>query len=277
MSEAVHVFVGASPHGMDLESEAVLEYSVRRHASLPVDITWMRASDDPDSPWSGWERTHWATPFSGFRWAVAHVARSLGLPRAIYTDNDVLFLGDIAELWHMDFAGRPIIARGPGRLCVSVWDTETAPDILWPLDRMRSDPQAHQRMSSLIGADQITPLDPAWNCLDGEDVPLEAIKGLHFTDMSTQPAAELADARLRSRGQRTVSAAPRRHWYQGKRRDHRRPDCVDLFHRYYGEASRSRVPGAESRPLEKPGRPGALPELFSPQSEWGLAPFAQLR
>ena len=65
---------------------------------------------------------------------------------------------------------------------------------------------------------------------------MEAIKGLHFTDMSTQPAAVLASARLGSRIQRTASARNYGHWYTGTRHEHSRPDAVDLFHDYFAAA-----------------------------------------
>ena len=65
----VRVFVGCAPNHEDAESQAVLEHSIRKHASLPVDITWMKLSRDPVSPFSGWNTELWPTPFSGFRWA----------------------------------------------------------------------------------------------------------------------------------------------------------------------------------------------------------------
>ncbi len=238
---SIRLFVGASPGGMDLETERVLEHSARKHSSLPVDITWMRA-DASEGPWAGWDRRRWATPFSGYRWAVPEAAGHEG--RAIYMDNDVLVLGDLAELWHADLGGKPIMARWPGRLCVSVFDCASAREVLPSIEAMRGDSGAHARLQDTIGREHIAKLDPRWNCLDGEDMPLEAIKGLHFTDMSTQPAAVLADARLRSAVQRNVSHRPRKHWYQGKRRDHQRRDCVDLFLRYHEEAARAGAPKA---------------------------------
>src|SRR3546814_5908886 len=65
------------PNDCDLEQMMVLEHSLRQHASLPVDINWMQLSSDPQSFWysdsgipAGWHTERWATPFSGFRWAV---------------------------------------------------------------------------------------------------------------------------------------------------------------------------------------------------------------
>jgi hypothetical protein len=92
----IRLFVGCAANHEDLESQAVLEWSIRKHASEPVEITWMRLSRDPASPWSGWATERWATPFSGFRWAIPEVCGFEG--RAIYCDSDVIFMADVAEL-----------------------------------------------------------------------------------------------------------------------------------------------------------------------------------
>lgn len=236
MTEPIAVFVGSSPWSLDAESDLALEYSIRKHASRPVEIVWMRHGDDPSSPWGGWNRECWATPFSGFRWSVAEVALSRGYARAIYTDNDVLFLADIAELWDMDFEGRPVIAREPWRFCVSVWDCEAAALMLPPIAEQKQDSVTNHRLHVKFGDAEITRFPPAWNCLDGEDMAIEAVKALHFTDMSTQPAAELADRRLRELPARNAMRRPRKHWYRGPRNKHRRPEAVALFHQYYREA-----------------------------------------
>lgn len=226
MSERIRLFVGSSPHGMDAETEMALAWSVAKNCSMPVDITWMRATDHRGDLWGGWNREQWATPFSGFRWAVAEAAGGAG--RAIYMDNDLLVLGDLAELWNADMGGKPIMARWPGRLCVSVWDCAAALDILPSIAAMKADPSSHARLQDSIERGYIAKLDPLWNCLDGETVPLDEIKGLHFTDMSTQPAAELAVQRLSGQG--------REHWFRGTRYQHVRPDAVALFHRHVREA-----------------------------------------
>ena len=51
MHNAIRIFVGCDPNDCDLEQMMVLEYSARKHASRPVEITWMRLSRDPASPW----------------------------------------------------------------------------------------------------------------------------------------------------------------------------------------------------------------------------------
>ena len=232
MTDAIQVFVGSAPQGLDAESDMVLEYSLRKHCSAPVDIHWMRTN--ADVPWHGWNQSQWATPFSGFRWAVPAVNLFQG--RAIYLDNDIVILADIAELQNADMQDRPFMARWPGRFCVSVFDCAKAKEVLPSLSVIKSDPGSHAMLQERITQSYIAKLDPLWNCLDGEDVPLDRIKALHFTDMSTQPAAELAAMRLAGRGGRNVSARPNRHWYDGERRTHRRPDCAAMFLSLFQEA-----------------------------------------
>jgi len=48
--EPVRIFVGCDGDDCDLEQMMVLEHSLRRHASLPLSLTWMRLSRDPASP-----------------------------------------------------------------------------------------------------------------------------------------------------------------------------------------------------------------------------------
>ena len=44
MTQTIQVFVGCDPNNCDLEQMMVLEYSLRKHTSHPVNITWMQLS-----------------------------------------------------------------------------------------------------------------------------------------------------------------------------------------------------------------------------------------
>jgi hypothetical protein len=66
LTDRVKLFVGCSANGEDAESQAVLEYTVRKNSSLPVDIVWMKQTHDETSPLYGWSTYTWSTPFSGF-------------------------------------------------------------------------------------------------------------------------------------------------------------------------------------------------------------------
>lgn len=235
----IRVFVGCDPQDCDLEQMLVLEHSLRKHASLPVEIHWMQLSSDPQSFWhsdpttrAGWRTERWATPFSGFRWAVPAFCGYQG--RAIYMDTDTIVLDDIAGLWHAPIRnGAVVLARQHksfNRFCVSLWDCAAAQAHLPALSVLRSDPEAHARCMRHFQQQRqlIDAIDPAYNNIDGEHQPIENIKILHYSDMGTQFSHAHALPRLEAEG--------RRHWFDGKILPHPRRDLADLFERTYAEA-----------------------------------------
>src|SRR5690349_3684211 len=112
----IRLFIGCSGNNEDLESQAVLEWSIRKNTKRETDITWMQLSRDPASPFysdgpHGWQTKFWTTPFSGFRWAIPELCCWEG--QAIYSDSDVIFFADIGELWDQPFRdGKCVIAKG---------------------------------------------------------------------------------------------------------------------------------------------------------------------
>ncbi len=229
MTDTIKLFVGCAPNGEDAESQMVLEYTARKHSSLPIEITWMKHSNDPMSFWYGWESRTWATPFSGFRWGIPAACGYQG--QAIYMDSDMIILADLAELWNNPWDDHSIIQmKGDWRTCVAKWNCERAGKVLPPIDQIKSVPNAHQQLFS--GLQQNPHLqqsfDRQWNNFDGENDPLDQIKILHYTDMSTQPHGKYAMTRLEAEG--------RKHWFDGEFRAHRRPDVEALFDKYYNEA-----------------------------------------
>jgi len=230
----IRVFVGCACNHDDLESQAVLEWSIRKHASEDVAITWMQLSRDSNSPWSGWRTENWATPFSGFRWAIPEVCGFAG--KAIYTDSDVIFLADIAELWNQELApGKVVLAKGGGswRYCVSLWDCKEAHGHIAPLARLKDNPHSHQEMCGYYAKNRhlTQSFEGDWNCLDGEghtNLRDGSLKALHYTDMSSQPQLRYALPRLKAEG--------RKHWFNGKTRPHPRRDVEALFDATLDEA-----------------------------------------
>jgi hypothetical protein len=230
MTDRIKLFVGCAPNGEDAESQMVLEYTAKKHSSLPVDIVWMKHNNpDHNGIWQGWESSTWATPFSGFRWAIPEACNFEG--QAIYMDSDMIILGDLAELWNNPWEdGKIIQMKGDWRTCVAKWHCERAGQVLPPVEQMKKTPTAHQQ---LFGALQQQPqlaqvFDRQWNNFDGENDDLKDIKILHYTDMSTQMHAKYCTSRLEREG--------RKHWFDGEFREHRRPDVQYLFDRYYFEA-----------------------------------------
>jgi hypothetical protein len=116
------------------KAERALEHSLRRNASLDVEIHWMRSGDigfndwsigrKPGLPYSGGS---WSTDFSCFQFAVFELARFDG--RAIYLDVDMVVLGDIAEDWTWK-SNKPWVCP-EGRSEVSVIDCAAFRDLEW--------------------------------------------------------------------------------------------------------------------------------------------------
>lgn len=235
----IKVFVGCDPNDCDLEQMMVLDYSMKKHSSLPVDIHWMQMSRDPNSFWysnpqagEGWRTQTWATPFSGFRWGIPAYCNYEG--QAIYMDADMLVLTDIAKLWNIPFQeGKAVMAKGGGhgwRYCVAKWNCAEAQKYLLPIDRLRAVPEAHQRMMGFFSQNQsiVQPFDSDWNNIDGEHKHIRDIKILHYSDMSTQFTHKYSVPRLKAEG--------KTHWFDGSLMKHPRADLEALFDQYYQEA-----------------------------------------
>ncbi len=239
MEDRIRIFVGCDPNDCDLEQMMVLEYSVRKHASLPADFHWMQLSRDPDNFWFsdperhlGWRTETWATPFSGFRWAVPALCGFEG--RALYMDADMLVLCDLAELWRMPFADGAVLT-GKGRktswrFCLSVWDCARAKAHLPDIGHLRGTPASHQQLMHYFSthSELIQPMHSDYNNVDGEKKPVDAIRVLHYSDMGTQLSHKYAIPRLQQQG--------RAHWFDGAVLAHPRRDLAALFDRYYAEA-----------------------------------------
>lgn len=237
-SEPIKIFVGCDPNNCDLEQLMVLEYSLRKHTEHPVDIHWMQLSHDPESPWysdqvkgEGWNTEKWATPFSGFRWAIPELCDFEG--RAMYMDADVIILCDIAKLWQHPINDKSIvIAKGgkTARLCTCVWDCSKAKNYLLPLNELRRQADGHKSMMQLIKQhpELVTDYQCSYNNIDGEGMAIKEINILHYSDMGTQFSHKYSIPRLAENNQK--------HWFDGKIMPHPRKDLVELFDQYYEEA-----------------------------------------
>ena len=214
MSNAIKMFIGTSSNGEDNEIEAAYEYSLRKNTKHELDIVWMQQTADEDSYWHGWNSKNWSTPFSGFRWGIPQYCNYKG--RAIYTDCDMINLRDIADLWNLEMPeDKWMLARngkrfGGKEFCVILFDCEKfLYNIAHPNEWKHVD-FAHQHyMKFFIDSGHVGDLDARWNCHDGDNLTLNEIWHLHYTDMATQPW--------------------RPEWYVGPKEEHLRKDLVNLF------------------------------------------------
>lgn len=242
MSDTIRLFVGTSANGEDLEAEAVLEYTARKHCSLPLEIHWMRQA--ASGPWSGWKScARGTTTFTSFRWSVPAVCEFQG--RAIYVDVDFFFLGDLADLWTQEIAGSHVmLMKGPdGKLNYSsciLFDCAKCQGHIPSLERLKTLPNAHDEMlgyfrprkETLIGA-QVGD----WNCQAFEKMkgtrpegPLNLgnAQAYHFTRIEHQLHLRYALPRLKAEG--------KSHWYQGKTGSHPHEGLIEFYDQLYHEA-----------------------------------------
>lgn len=235
MSEPIRLFVGADGTNCDLESQAVLEWSVRKHTTAAVEIVWMQQAKR--GPYAGWHCASGRTPFSHFRWSIPAMCGYEG--RAIYTDSDFIFTADIAELFYQPMGGAVLLARksskphGKVKTCCVLFDCAAAKGHIadLPALKLMADPQGHyskyfQQHDDLVGRPE-----GDWNAIDaGGYASLDdpRIKAIHYSRMSTQPQLRHAAARLAREG--------RLHWYTGETAPHPVPALQALFDTLLAEA-----------------------------------------
>lgn len=209
----IRLFVGCDGTNCDLESQMVLEYSLRKHASEPVEIVWMQQADG--GPWSGWKCQTGRTPFSHFRWSVPSVCGWQG--RAIYTDSDFFFLADIAELWHQPIPHVALVRKPqdkPSRAACILFDCAKAKGHIPDLKALKQMPDAHGTCSEYFRQhrDLLDAFAGDWDCIAFEkdkrgngDLSNPNIKAIHYTRMEQQLHLKYAIPRLKREG--------RTHWY----------------------------------------------------------------
>lgn len=237
----IKIFVGCAANNEDLESQAVLHWSLKKNASEPFVISWMQLSKDLASPLysngkEGWQISDWTTPFSGFRWVVPEICGFSG--QAIYMDSDIIVKGDIARLWNAPFEpGKIVIAKGgnhPQRLCVCKWDCVAARRWIPRLVDIQQDTNCHRFLMKRIAVDQhlVQPFGSLgdWNALDTEplDVGDDGVQAIHYTGIPTHLGLKYSVARLAKNGQH--------HWFTGVPRSNPNRGLQPLFDRLLTEA-----------------------------------------
>lgn len=218
----IRVFVGCCADGSDAESRAVLEYSLRAHASEPVELTWLMA----DASWTA--TRSWSTPFSGLRWAVPALAGFEG--RAIYLDSDMIVQADIADLWAQPIPpGAFALVTGLGRkqrTCVMLLDCAAARKHLPSIEDLKRGRHRDIRAWLALhpGLGLTGQIVGRWNCVDlkgSAGVQDPAVKLIHYSSLAHQPSHPYAVARMARQG--------RRPWYDGESFPHWRADLVEFF------------------------------------------------
>lgn len=261
----VRIFVGCSANGEDVEAQGMLEYSLRKFASQPIEINWMKLTRDKNSPWysnpaanEGWNTVGWATPFSAFRWAIPHVCNFEG--KAIYMDVDMAALDDIVKLGTQSHPqGKAILAKDDKHHCVMLFDNAAMKPILPSFDQLRCIEGMYRKVRNNVGG-VMAKFQNNWNCLDGENYKTLTdpdIKVLHFTKVETQPHLKWALPRLKESG--------RKHWnahtlHADKGLPHARQDVQPYIDQLWSEAQAAgyTVDKYEPAPTERFGSYNAV-------------------
>jgi len=190
LESPVRIYVGATDAQM--LAVKVLEYSIRKHASMSVEVHPLHLSQVkipvPKDP-----KSRPRTPFSFQRFLIPALAGHRG--RAIYLDSDMQVFKDIRQIWTLPFHGADLLTvhepENSGRRpqfsvmllnCASLeWRVE---DIVERLDDKRL--TYEQLMYEMALAKEIRPsISPVWNSLERYDETNTAL--VHYTDMPTQP------------------------------------------------------------------------------------------
>jgi hypothetical protein len=186
----VRVFVGTDK--TQLMGFKLLEYSIRRHASVSVAV---EAIDDRGIPASRHPANRARTGFSFSRFRIPELCGFRG--RAIYLDADMQLFTDISRLWNTPLDGAHLLyansdAQGGRSPQYSVmlldcerlgWDVRA---IVRGLDEGRYGyADLMQRMAIVDAAHQRAGLASEWNSLEHYEQGRTHL--LHYTDMPTQP------------------------------------------------------------------------------------------
>lgn len=186
----VKVFVGSSPN--EILAVKILEYSIKKHASLSVEVfPLFEANIDYPMPKDLVNQPR--TPFSFQRFLIPELCGYQG--RAIYMDADMQVFKDIRSFWRMEFNGADVLTT------YKAGDTERRPqfsvimlnceslkwqikDIVQQLDNHELD-YAQLMYDFKLGKTIRADIDPSWNSLENYQKNKTALT--HYTDMPSQP------------------------------------------------------------------------------------------
>jgi hypothetical protein len=170
----------------------VLEYSIRKHASMSVEaIPLHRSGIEIPIPRDTKQQPR--TPFTFQRFLIPALTGNRG--RAIYLDSDMQVFKDIRALWTLPFMGADLLVvcepehsgRRP-QFSVMVLNCDV---LHWDIRQIvRALDEGQLTYEELVYGMSIVKniranIDPAWNALERFSERETAL--LHFTDMSTQP------------------------------------------------------------------------------------------
>jgi len=190
----IQIFVGTQEEQM--VAVKVLEYSIRKYASMPVEITPLFLAlsregikiPEPQDP-----KIKPRTPFSFQRFAIPSLKKYQG--RAIYLDSDMQVFRDIKELWLLPFDEADLLSvcepedsHRPSQFSVMILNCE---QLKWDVVDLVRDLENgkwtyKQFVLEMSPASKISPIiRTEWNDLERYIEDKTALT--HYTDMNSQP------------------------------------------------------------------------------------------
>ena len=172
----VEIYLGTEP--AQYRANRVFGYSIERVRDPGREVRIHVMSDLPS-----FNRRMWTTGFTNYRFAIP--AFQGGRGRAIYNDEDQIYLTDPGELFDLDLGSASHLSISDTESSVMLIDCERmAP--LWTLEQA----QKGWKKTMLRKASKATgvrgELDPGWNARDEEFRP-GVSHLLHYTTLHTQP------------------------------------------------------------------------------------------
>jgi mitochondrial fission protein ELM1 len=131
----------------------------------------------------GFNRRFWTTGFTNYRFALPALAGGEG--RAIYNDEDQIYLTDPGVLFDHEMGGAAVLSISDTESSVMLVDCERMADV-WTLDGAQNDWKRDLLRSASKATGLRGELDPGWNARDEEFKPGESHL-LHYTTLHTQP------------------------------------------------------------------------------------------
>ena len=131
---------------------------------------------------AGFDRSGWTTGFTNYRFAIPHFAGASG--RAIYNDEDQIYLTDPAELFDLEMHDRGFLTISETESSVMLIDCERMAGS-WTLEAARTG-RKKALLRQAVDAGLMGPLDPHWNARDAEYREGRSHL-LHYTTLHTQP------------------------------------------------------------------------------------------
>jgi hypothetical protein len=186
----IRVYVGATK--AEMLPAKVLEYSIRKHASMSVAVIPLNRSGI-EIPIPREAKSRPRTPFSFQRFLIPALTGNRG--RAIYLDSDMQVFKDMRTLWTLPFMEADLLVvsepENSGRrpqFSVMVLNCDTLRwdirEIVRGLDEGQLTYEELVYEMSMVKNIRAS-IEPAWNALERFSERETAV--LHYTDMGTQP------------------------------------------------------------------------------------------